>query len=166
MIPPQSHYPWIRGKRLCPCGLALWLLVFAVDKGNAQILLRHDVKCIQQNKTDLFCCNFYIHHTSQKTKEKLLFCFLFEFFQQEFESIWKLFECIEKHSINWYSVQIQNYCILMCKWEILICLCLLLFYWVLFRQGEQGDLGETGNSGETGLPGPQVTNRSSELFLC
>lgn len=36
------------------------------------------------------------------------------------------------------------------------------FFW----QGEQGDLGETGYSGETGLPGPQVTNRISELFLC
>lgn len=42
----------------------------------------------------------------------------------------------------------------------------VLFYWVLFWQGEQGDLGETGYSGETGLPGPQVTNKTSELFLC
>lgn len=42
----------------------------------------------------------------------------------------------------------------------------LSFSWVLVWQGEQGDLGETGYSGETGLPGPQVTNRSSELILC
>lgn len=77
MIPPQSHFPWIRGKRIWTGGLALWLLVSTVDKGNAQILLRRGVNVFSQIK--LTCCSFYIHHTFQKTKEKLPLCFSFEF---------------------------------------------------------------------------------------
>jgi len=42
----------------------------------------------------------------------------------------------------------------------------LVVAFFLFWQGEQGDLGEAGYPGVSGLPGPQVTKRTSELFLC
>ena len=104
MVLCQSSSPWIRLKRICPCGPS-WLLIISTvdnDKSNTGKLLRlwckmHLGKC-KADRTDLLCCSFYSHPHTLNSKR---------LFSIEFSTgIRRCMKAVWEHwkTFNWYSV--------------------------------------------------------------